>query len=266
MSVSNIDLVRCSYRESHRLLGRFFDLPDTTLAIEIAESCNLKCAGCWVGISRDGLGLPGPIQLMNDHALSDAMNFGREFGLKKLSLIGGEPTLHPNIVAIIKNGLEMGYERVSITTNGVLGEGRLIEILESGISNVTFSVDGSTPEVHDEIRPSFSGKSTFTRTIRNVERAVMYAKDCGFSVKINHTIFPENYHDALDMMYLVESMNVDGIRFHYSMPGDRGDASEFISPNDWSRLVDAVHEARLGMTIISRTRRARRWYGVHHSQ
>lgn len=88
--------------ETERFLSQWLMLTETTLAIEVVRSCNLRCPGCWVGISRDDLWTAAVQDTMANGLLQAALCFGRNFGIPNLSLLGGEPTLHPDLADVVR--------------------------------------------------------------------------------------------------------------------------------------------------------------------
>jgi MoaA/NifB/PqqE/SkfB family radical SAM enzyme len=239
--------------ETRQFLSGLFSLTDTTLAVEVMRSCNLRCPGCWVGISRDDLWESGVRDAIGEKLLNDALDMGRHLGITKLSLLGGEPTLHPELPGVIKRARSLGYKRVSVTTNGVTPHEKLYHVISSGIDNISFSIDGSSPHVHDALRPSPNGRSTFHVTLKNLEVALAHAHLFGYSVRTNHTIFPDNIRDAEAMIRLVHGKGVRKARLHFSMPGDLCPGSEYIDPEMWLGFCHRMEllQKELGMEIAA---------------
>jgi MoaA/NifB/PqqE/SkfB family radical SAM enzyme len=251
--------------QTRRLLWEFIDVPAATLAVEIVRTCNLRCSGCWVGISRDDLWSASVPTTMDDGVLRNALRFGRNIGFGKLSLLGGEPTLHPELPAIVRETQSLGYNGISLTTNGVAPSTTMRAVLCSGITNVTFSIDGSTPDVHDLLRPSPNGKSTFSVTMRNLETAIDLSAKFGYEVRVNHTLYAANIHDAENMVRLVAGKGVRKVRIHFSMPGDMESLGRgYISPKEWLDLNKkmAALSVTLGIEIVVRPVYGRDWVNV----
>lgn len=239
-----------SQSETFYFLSKFYNLRKTTMSVEIVSSCNLRCPGCWVNFSH-GLSSTKSIEIMDADILETTLEFGRNMGISKLSLLGGEPTLHPQLPEIIKKAFTLGYEKVSITTNGVFASSKIEELASSNLSNISFSIDGSTPEIHNMIRPSPNGKDTFSLTIKNLKKAILYSRLFGFTVTVNHTIFPGNFHDTESMIKFVVGIGVKRCRLHFTFPGDIGrnkaminantmlpDQDKYIMAEDWLKLYN----------------------------
>ena len=250
MNKANKEEGRLSQSETYNFLSKFYNLRETTMSVEIVSSCNLNCPGCWVKHSH-GLSTARSIEVMDAGILERTLKFGRNMGINRISLLGGEPTLHPELPEIIKKAYALGYEKVSITTNGVFASSKLDALASSNLSNISFSIDGSTPETHNIIRPSMNGKDTFFVTINNLRKALTYSKKSGFTVTVNHTIFPANFRDTESMIRLVADIGVKRCRLHFTFPGDgernvalkdvnahNQDNGTYIMPEDWLGLYD----------------------------
>jgi sulfatase maturation enzyme AslB (radical SAM superfamily) len=235
--------------ETIYFLSKYYKLKETTMSVEIVSSCNLRCPGCWVNFSH-GLSTSKSVEVMNAEILERTLKFGRNMGISRISLLGGEPTQHPELSEIIRRAYVLGYE-VSITTNGVFTSSKMKELASTNMSNISFSIDGSTPEIHNMIRPSMNGNDTFSVTINNLRRAVLYSKKYGFTVTANHTIFSANFHDTESMIRFVADIGVRRCRIHFTFPGDqqrttamkglntnnKHDVSS-IMPEDWLKIYD----------------------------
>jgi cyclic pyranopterin phosphate synthase len=69
-----------------------------------------------------------------------------DLGVDKVRLTGGEPTVHPDLIPIVRGIRDLGVHRISMTTNGL----RLAELArslkEAGLERVNVSVDTLNPE------------------------------------------------------------------------------------------------------------------------
>lgn len=225
-----------------RCVGDFVDFAHLTLSVEVVAACSLRCPGCWVGMARPEMWTAGPGEVMAPALLDAALTFGREIGAAQLTLLGGEPTLHPDLPTIIRTAVGGGY-RVSVTTNGVCSPHRLEKVLASGLHGTSFSLDGSRPEIHDVLRPSPSGRSTFHITLESIRHAVRYRADFGYKIGVNHTIYPYNLYDAEAMIRLSASLGVDRIRLHFTLPGDSPEPDgrmTHLEPARWMALRQRI--------------------------
>jgi len=106
--------------------------------IEITTDCNLKCPGCYRGCDReDNPALHEPV----DRIFENILEMKRIRNCQIISISGGEPLLHPELIEIIrfirKNGMHPFMH-----TNGQLLNKKLVEDLkEAGLAGIIIRVD-----------------------------------------------------------------------------------------------------------------------------
>src|SRR5258708_39002014 len=105
--------------------------------IVIIRRCNLSCGYC---NEYDDRSQPVPYE-----ALEQRLRKLRELRTWMLCMTGGEPTLHPDLVRLVRLAPDRGFRRRQIITNGY----RLIEKLvgslhAAGPSDLQISIDGAT--------------------------------------------------------------------------------------------------------------------------
>src|SRR5262249_6722378 len=81
---------------------------------------------------------------------------------------GGEPTMHPGIVEMLKHAQARGL-RTSMTTNGTLLTERLVSRLEDCLDLLAISLDGK-PDFHNRMRGSNTSFSRMLEGLNHVKR------------------------------------------------------------------------------------------------
>ncbi|MGH7139912.1 MAG: radical SAM protein [Pirellulales bacterium] len=130
--------------------------------------CNLTCHHCFISCSpkNDRFGYLSFQQVQ--HALVESVGLG----VKEYYFTGGEPFLHPEVVAMLVETLH--YGPATVLTNGtVLNNEWLTELATAereSLYSLEFrvSIDGFSPETNDPIR----GTGTFERAMRGVVQLV----------------------------------------------------------------------------------------------
>ncbi len=113
---------------------------------ELTLRCNARCKHC-----ASGAGRPRPDELSTREALAICHQLP-DVGTECVCLFGGEALLHQDLLLIIAELRSLGID-VSLATNGIaLDERRADVLLGSGVTGVSISLDGASPEVHDELR------------------------------------------------------------------------------------------------------------------
>jgi hypothetical protein len=134
-----------------------------TLLVEMR--CNSYCVFCGQrqvdeGLikARRSLGLSMPQTHYGDlrgrytlETATEALRAARDDGYDELSLQGGEPTLFPDIVPLVRAARDLGFEHVGLVTNGrKLAQGVFAQaLIEAGLDAITLSVLGHDARTHD---------------------------------------------------------------------------------------------------------------------
>ena len=161
-------------------------------------------------------------------------------------MLGGEPTLHPDLSLAVKEAGRLGFKSITIDTNGYLFHDILDRITPEEVDFISFSLDGATPATNDAIR----GKGCYDACVSGVKRAV--AK--GFSTSMIYTVSGDNIHELDQMPAMVEELGID--RFFIQVVGIRGESADEnnglqVTRAKWLETVPRVAEqvARSGITV-----------------
>jgi AdoMet-dependent heme synthase len=141
------------------------------LWIQVAGTvCNLRCTHCFVSCG------PGDDRhaFMTRDQVRGHVADGVRLGVKEYYFTGGEPFLHPEMMAILADTLEHGP--CTVLTNGTLFTRPRLEALRrlSDAARYTLeirvSLDGPCAEEHDRLR----GAGSFARAVSGLTRLAEY--------------------------------------------------------------------------------------------
>jgi MoaA/NifB/PqqE/SkfB family radical SAM enzyme len=119
-------------------ISRLVDRKPWAAHIYATDRCNLACQYC---NEYDNDATDPPLEEVKAWMLKL-----RELGVMRLSFLGGEPLLHPDIVELVSYAKQLGFFKVGMSTNGFLLTPQLIKDLErAGLDNCQISVDRMTP-------------------------------------------------------------------------------------------------------------------------
>lgn len=147
----------CTHLLNPTAAPRFSPWP-TSIGIEITGRCQLRCRHCF-NESGPERSEDLPFQLVE--RVLDEMH---GWGVAQVRLSGGEPTLHPNLHAILAACVERGIT-INLNTHGVLAEATLQHLLDSQVQRFLVSLDG-LEAAHDQVR----GAGNFRRTVATCRR------------------------------------------------------------------------------------------------
>lgn len=136
------------------------DAPHRKALVQINEDCNLRCAHCFVAATRIGQQMP----------LADVIDtvIPRLAGcrVRRITLTGGEPTIHPKFMAIVRAFRAAGMD-VGICTNATtLNDDEVGELASLGV-HCNVSLDGFAADSHGKFR---GDRACFDITIATVEK------------------------------------------------------------------------------------------------
>lgn len=112
------------------------------LRVSLTDKCNLRCVYC---MKEDMVFRPTP-ELMQDDELLTLIRLFADLGFDKYRLTGGEPTIRPNIVDIVREMKRIpGVRTITMTTNGVLLPKLAEPLRAAGLQRVNISIDTLDP-------------------------------------------------------------------------------------------------------------------------
>jgi MoaA/NifB/PqqE/SkfB family radical SAM enzyme len=127
----------------------------------VTRRCNLSCGYC---SEYDNVSEPVPFDVLKERI--DALH---RLGSINITLLGGEPLIHPDIAEIVRCAGRKS--NVSIVTNGFLLRNGIIESLnEAGLNNLTVSIDTLQADPTRYIQKSFRSLKTRLERLRNLAK------------------------------------------------------------------------------------------------
>lgn len=211
----------------------------------ILTGCNLSCAHCYINQEQHGT---------TTLSLDTIVAWLRLFtdGGRKTNVIflGGEPTLHPFLAEAVKAARSLGYDSVTIDTNGYLFHDILSKVTPGEVDFFSFSLDGATPETNDRIR----GRGSYDACLKGIYQA----RKKGFHTSLIYTVSRENLHELSQMPELLGQIGMD--RFFIQVIGIRGKSVGFagassvirqVTAEEWLGMIPKVAEriSRRGITV-----------------
>ena len=132
----------CNMHQSHTMLGQ----------IDLTNRCNLSCPICFANASATGYVCePSFDEVVG---LLEQLRAYRPVPASAVQFTGGEPTLHPDFVAILRKARELGFSHVQAATNGIrfAEPGFAKAAAEAGLHTIYLQFDGVDDAVHEVTR------------------------------------------------------------------------------------------------------------------
>ena len=139
-----------------------FQPGERNVFFHLLTACNLRCRHCYINPAEHGTATLPLATVQRWLKL-----FARPEQQTNLILLGGEPTLHPDLAAIIRAAKSLRYA-VTVDSNGYLFHDLLDRVTPQELDYLSFSLDGPDAAVNDPIR----GEGVFAVCTANLRRAV----------------------------------------------------------------------------------------------
>lgn len=179
----------------------------SNIFFHILTQCNLACRHCYINKNQHGIR-----SVSREEMEAWLTLFAHRSPEANVIFLGGEPTLHPDLAFGVKKARELGYNSITIDTNGYLFHDILSKISPQDVDFISFSLDGATEKVNDAIR----GKGSYETCVKGIRAAI--AK--GFCTSLIYTVSEENLAELDKMPPLLADL---GIReFFIQVIGIRG--------------------------------------------
>jgi hopanoid biosynthesis associated radical SAM protein HpnH len=206
------------------------------LMLEPLFRCNLACAGCGK--------IDYPDEILDQRLSLDAcLGAVDECGAPVVSIAGGEPLLHRDMPAIVA-GIVARRKFVYLCTNALLMEKKLDQYRPSRFFVWSVHLDGDET-MHDR---SVCQPGVYRRAAAAIRRA----KDAGFRVNINCTLFNDAVPERVAAFFdTLRGMGVDGITVSPGYAYERAPEQQHFLAREATR--------KLFRDIFARGDGGRRW-------
>ncbi|WP_420556443.1 pyrroloquinoline quinone biosynthesis protein PqqE [Roseovarius sp.] len=174
---------------------------------ELTHRCPLSCPYC-----------SNPVELARQDSELDTETWVRVFdeaarlGVLQLHLSGGEPASRRDLVPLVQAARDAGLYTNLITSGIGLTERRLKELDDAGLDHIQLSLQGTTPEMADEIGGYNGG---YKRKMQVAE----WIGQIGFPLTLNAVLHRRNLHQLPRAIEMAQEMGarrieVATVQFH----------------------------------------------------
>lgn len=216
-----------------------YDRSINYMRISVTDKCNLRCSYCM----PDGVKLLPMEDLLTIEEITAITRQAVKLGIDKVKITGGEPLVKRGVIELFRQlkGLA-GLSQVTMTTNGVLLEKYLPDLISIGIDGINISLD--TLDKEQYLRITGSDK------LQNVLESISSAVEAGIRVKINTVLIKGQNDDQWEqILELARTFPVD-VRFIELMPIGEGALLKGVSnPYLFSMIRDLWPDMRPDMSV-----------------
>jgi MoaA/NifB/PqqE/SkfB family radical SAM enzyme len=214
------------------------------VVMNVTYACNNHCTFCAVGTRTQVHG--------NPERQREWLALYRERGVTLVDFDGGEPTLDPDLVPLIRHARALGYERINVTTNGRLCfyEAFARKLVRSGLTSLLFSVHGPDARTHAQ---QVGVAEAFDQTVGGIRNCVKHAPR-GVELGMNITLTKGNFETLPAVAELALSLQLPWLNIQFLTPFGR--ATKWVAPDTREaaavtmRVIDAYRH-RMKLQVIN---------------
>ena len=227
VKIANAARVVSSYHWSRRTRRPVqWGLP-FNMSVEPTTTCNLGCPECPSGL-RNFTRPTGTLDMDLYHKLLD------EHGHRLLWLyfyFQGEPYLHPRFLDLVREASRRNIYSVTSTNAHFLTERTARQTVESGLSRIILSLDGTTQDVYEQYRKG----GTMQKVVDGAKRLVAAKKELGSTtphIILQFLVVGPNEHQIDDVRRLGTEIGVDEVKFKTAQIYDYENGNPLIPTNE----------------------------------
>jgi MoaA/NifB/PqqE/SkfB family radical SAM enzyme len=234
------DLARFKWALERRLRS---DGPEK-LILNLTYRCNNHCQFCAVG---------NRARIDGDAARQRRLlERYRDRGVRLVDFDGGEPTLHRELLPLVRHAAALGYERIALTTNGRLAsyDRFAARLATSGLTTVLVSLHGPDADTHGAL---VGVPEAFAQTVQGI-RNLLAAAPPSLEIGVNTTVVLGNVEQLGLLAALVSDLGVRWLNFQFLTPfgrATRDQAPDPVLAADRVRRVIETWHPRIRIGVVN---------------
>ena len=203
-----------------RVIGQYFVKDGAIMehvSIEIIRKCPNKCQHC---SSMSGMGCE---EIMDVSLVKRVFDGLQKLDTNVVSISGGEPFLHQELVDIVRYGKEKGF-KINIYTSGImldrhgkyisLNEEMVKQLKEFGLDKLIFNLQSLSEEVYNKIMGTEGN-------LKLLKHSIAISKKYGIYTELHFVPMKLNYKEIQAVVDYVENQGLDRVSFLGLIPHGR---------------------------------------------
>lgn len=171
-----------------------------SIYLHITEACEHNCNFCYASY---GLGKFGHAELEN---IEKIVSYAAKAGIEKISLVGGNPVLHPKIAEILRYIATKTEMKTVLMTNTARFPNNTIEELAPFIDIVMVTIHGDNSTQHDAV-------TTIDGSYEDLISACKEFQRYSVPIEVAYNITPYTYNQVFSSLEALINNGIDVSRY-----------------------------------------------------
>jgi radical SAM protein with 4Fe4S-binding SPASM domain len=194
-----------------------------SITIEPTTACNLGCPECPSGLKQ----FTRPEGNLKTEFYRKVIDEAKQHAFYLNFYFQGEPFINPNFLDMVGYANQQNIYTATSTNAHFLSDKKAKETVESGLSRLTISIDGTTQETYE----SYRKQGELAKVLEGTRNILKWKKE--LNSKTPYVIFQflvvkPNEHQIEDAKQLATEMGVDEIRFKTAQLYDYKNGNELM--------------------------------------
>ena len=134
-----------------------------SMEIEFSRACNFRCAYCYLADRTAG------VDEMSREEIKDVIGQAKELGARKIIILGGEPSIYPHLIEMLRFLGSLGLE-IEIFTNGTGVTEELATVLAEEKARVVVKMNSRDAGIQDRLAGKKGAFGIIGQALENLRR------------------------------------------------------------------------------------------------
>jgi radical SAM protein with 4Fe4S-binding SPASM domain len=171
-----------------------------SMEIEFSRECNFRCAYCYVENRTAAAGE------MSRREIKDAILQAKELGARKIIILGGEPSIYPHLVEMLRFLGELGLE-IEMFTNGAGITDELAGVLAEERVRVVVKMNSRDAAIQDHLAGKKGAFAIIAQALERLRRAGYPSKELFLAAST--VICRQNIAELVDLWQWLRSQRIE---------------------------------------------------------
>ena len=208
----------------------------SSMSIELTNKCPLKCPQCYCNSTGD--------KNIDLQTAKKRIKEGAEHGIKTVNMSGGETMCYPRLFELVSYTSQL-CENINIVTSGCFfDENVLSRLIESGMTSISISLNGSTEEINRLTRDGYSQAINAIKIIQKTQFPNSF---------INWVMHSNNCEDFPNIVKIAEEHGISKIDIIMFKPDSHNELKSFPSGRQMKQISDFCRHYNGPVTIMIET-------------